>query len=111
MGYQQLRLDQGYCSIIVHDSNPVYYQFCSDASGLGYILLLNDQPMIFAPDSFIMNRLGSYGQMFNMVVRVEDGLLGPGTLLINSTIIRYDKPYEAQLLLIMTFTCNRNSNE
>lgn len=48
--------------------------------------------MIFAPDSFLVNRLGSYGQMFNMVVRVEDGLLGPGTLLINSTIIRYE-PY------------------
>lgn len=60
---------------------------CSDVSGLGYILLLNDQPMLYAPDNFIGNRLGSYGQIFEMIVRVEDGELGPGIL--TETIIRF----------------------
>ncbi len=60
----------------------------SDMSGLGYILLLNDQPMLFAPDYFLGSRLGSYGQTFEMTVSVEDGPLGPGTLLENSTIVR-----------------------
>lgn len=82
---KQLHLAQG----IVLNFSPIYIALIfihSDATGLGYILLLNDQPMLFAPDKFIGNRLGSYGRTFQMTVRVDDGPFGPGILL--DTIIR-----------------------
>lgn len=45
--------------------------------------------MLFAPDHFIGDRLGSYGQTFEMFVIVDNGLEGqPGTLRLNSTIVR-----------------------
>ena len=43
----------------------------SDASGLGYVLLLNDNPMLHAPNKFLGNQQASYGLSFTVSVSLS----------------------------------------
>jgi len=56
----------------------------SDASGFGYILVVNDEPQLFAPEKFLGNRQASYGLNFRVAVTVTN----TGTINRGSTIIR-----------------------
>lgn len=57
---------------------------CSDANGLGYILLNNDIPMLYAPDKFLGNQQASYGLDFSVFISLSNA-----TGLKTPTIIRY----------------------
>ena len=43
----------------------------SDATGLGYILLSNDNPMLYAPSKFLGNQRSSYGLYFTITVSLS----------------------------------------
>ena len=56
----------------------------SDSNGLGYILLINHMPMLYAPEAFLGDRVGTYGLHFSVVLRISN----TGALNVNTTIIR-----------------------
>ena len=57
--------------ISTSDSKSLYsssFHMYSDAAGLGYILLMNDSPMLHAPSKFLDNQQSSYGLYFTISV-------------------------------------------
>lgn len=63
----------------------MYISFdASDANGLGYILLINHMPMLYAPENFLGDRLATYGLSFSAFLRISN----TGSLNTNTTIIR-----------------------
>lgn len=58
----------------------------SNADGLGYILLINHMPMLYAPEKFLGDRLATYGLTFSVFLRISN----TGALNVNTTIIRQE---------------------
>lgn len=56
----------------------------SNADGLGYILLINHMPMLYAPEKYLGDRLATYGLTFSAFLRISN----TGALNVNTTIIR-----------------------
>lgn len=65
-------------------THSVFYFNPSDSTGLGYILLINHMPMLYAPEDFLGDRLATYGLSFSAFLRISN----TGALNINTTIIR-----------------------
>ena len=75
------------CLVVLSENYSIDISFISDlsnADGLGYILLINHMPMLYAPERYLGDRLATYGLTFSVFLRISN----TGALNVNTTIIR-----------------------
>lgn len=74
LSFSNVTITSNYCSL----------SDTSNADGLGYILLINHIPMLYAPEKYLGDHLASYGLTFSVFLRISN----TGQLNVNTTIVR-----------------------